>query len=104
MNQVSQTSCGISKVMSQLGGKWKFLIIWRIHQNEGIRFNQLQRDTTGITNVMLNRCLKELTQDGFVLRKDFHSVPPHVEYYLTKQGKSFIKIMETMNDWGENNL
>ena len=53
---------------------------------------------------MLNRCLKELTQDGFVLRKDFHSVPPHVEYYLTKQGKSFIKIMEAMNDWGENNL
>lgn len=104
MKQDVTIHCGISNIMQHLGGKWKFLIVWRIHQQEGIRFNQLQRATQGITNVMLNRCLKELLQDGFVLRKDFHTVPPHVEYYLTEQGKSFISVMEHMNEWGKKNL
>ncbi|MGC4020057.1 MAG: helix-turn-helix domain-containing protein [Muricomes sp.] len=104
MKQSLKKDCGISKVMEQLGGKWKLLIIWRIHQNEGTRFNQLKRDTNGITNVMLTRCLKELIQAGFVSRKDFLTVPPHVEYYLTEQGKSFIKVMENMNEWGRKNL
>ncbi|WP_275385726.1 winged helix-turn-helix transcriptional regulator [Enterococcus faecalis] len=104
MEQLFMKDCGISKILTVLGGKWKFLIVWRIHQNDGIQFNQLQRDTNGITNVMLNRCLKELISDGFVRRKDYQTVPPHVEYFLTDQGKSFIDVMDHMNQWGRENL
>ncbi len=102
--QLSINRCGISQVMLRLGGKWKLLILWRIHQQEGIRFNELKRQTNGITNVMLTRCLNDLIADGFVTRTDFQTIPPHVEYSLTELGKSFLPIMETMDSWGKEHL
>ena len=102
--QLSINRCGISQVMLRLGGKWKLLILWRIHQQEGVRFNELKRQTTGITNVMLTRCLNDLIADGFVTRTDFQTIPPHVEYSLTELGKSFLPIMETMDSWGKEHL
>lgn len=100
----AMANCGISKVMNVLGGRWKFLILWRIHQKKKIRFNELQRSTNGITNVMLTRCLNDLIADGFVARHDFQTIPPHVEYTLTSLGESFLPVMVEMNQWAQTNL
>lgn len=102
--KTSTKNCGISQVMSLLGGKWRLLILWRIHQHEGVRFNELKRNVAGITNVMLTRCLTDLISFGFVIKKDFQTIPPHVEYSLTEQGKSFLPVMESMNVWGQEHL
>lgn len=99
-----EKNCGILKILALLGGKWKLLILWRIYQNDGIRFNELKRKTNGITNVMLVRCLDDLITYGFVYKHDYKTIPPRVEYYLTDLGKKFLPIMKEMNKWGNENL
>ena len=44
--------------------------------------------------------LKELQEDGIVLRVDFNENPPKVEYSLTKLGISMVTIMKAIRQWG----
>ena len=42
--------------------------------------------------------------DGFLIRRDFHEIPPRVEYRLSSLGESFIDVIRYMKAWGERNL
>jgi DNA-binding HxlR family transcriptional regulator len=53
---------------------------------------------------MLTQQLKELEQDGLVIRNVYPEVPPRVEYTLTDLGKSAFPILEMMHIWGVNQL
>lgn len=98
------TECGVRRVMDIFGGKWKLNILWIICNEEGIRFNQLKREVSGITNIMLTRSLEVLIERGLVRRKDYQSIPPHVEYYLTEKGKELVPFMQRLDEWGRENL
>jgi DNA-binding HxlR family transcriptional regulator len=37
---------------------------------------------------------------GFIERQDFGLVPPKVEYRLTRLGRSFLPVIETIQNWG----
>ncbi|HVY67970.1 MAG TPA: helix-turn-helix domain-containing protein, partial [Patescibacteria group bacterium] len=50
---------------------------------------------------MLSQELKEMENDGLVLRKVFPEVPPKVEYSLTPYGKSLEPILKSMSEWGQ---
>lgn len=91
-------NCLIEPLVSAISGRWKLLIIyWLSHKTR--RFNQLQRDLGNITHRTLTRQLSELQEVGFVSRKDFKSIPPHVEYSLTPLGQSLIPLLQAMHDW-----
>lgn len=68
-----------------------------------MRFNQLQRSLGKVTHRTRPRQLGELMDDGFVARKDFKTIPPHVEYSLTSLGRSLIPLLQAMHEWSENN-
>lgn len=70
----------------------------------GRRFGQLRRCLGNITESSLTKQLRELERDGFLLRRDFCQVPPHVEYTLTELGESFLPVMEEMTAWEETRL
>lgn len=73
---MERKDCGIAKIMSILGGKWQLNILWQLSQHTDIRFNQLKREVTSITTVMLTRCLVTLVNYGLVKRTDYQTVPP----------------------------
>ena len=52
---------------------------------------------------MLNSQLKELENDGIIIRKEYPQIPPKVEYCLSKRGLSLMPILEEMRKWGEEN-
>lgn len=52
---------------------------------------------------MLSTQLKELEEDGIIIRKEYPQVPPKVEYSLSEKGISFIPIINAMCDWGKIN-
>ena len=85
----------VSTIQKILGGKWKIEIIY---------YGELRRQIGEITESSLTKQLRELEADGFISRYDYKEVPPHVEYHLTKLGKSFIPVFEHMKRWGEEYL
>lgn len=58
----------------------------------------------GITNIMLTRSLDDLVEVGMISKKDFKTIPTHVEYSLTEKGKSLIPVMKELDKWGRENL
>ena len=68
-----------------------------------LRYSELKRNLTPITHKMLSTQLKELEEDGIVIRKEYPQVPPKVEYSLSEKGISFIPIINAMCDWGKIN-
>ena len=69
-------------------------------KNEPIRFNELQRQVGSISALMLSRTLGELEAHGLVLRREFKSIPPHVEYSLADLGRALTPVLDTLGNWG----
>ncbi len=93
-----EEDCRIEPLVSAISGRWKLLVIYWLAQRT-FRFNELQRNLGRITHRTLTRQLVELQEAGFVARKDFKSIPPHVEYSLTPLGQSLIPLLQAMHEW-----
>ncbi len=94
----------ISTIQKLLGGKWKIEILYYIAIQDIHRFGELRRQIGEITDSSLTKQLRELEADGFLIRHDYHEIPPRVEYTLTDLGTSFIAVLEFMKEWGDKNL
>ena len=53
---------------------------------------------------MLAQTLKALEGDGLVRRVSFDTVPPHVEYSLTRLGEEAARRVKDLADWVEESL
>jgi DNA-binding HxlR family transcriptional regulator len=96
-------SCGLEAALAVIGGKWKSLILWNLAR-EHCRFGELRRLVVGVSEKMLIQELKEMMADRIVTRKDFHEVPPRVEYALTEFGRSLAQSLEPLCQWGTQHM
>ncbi len=103
-DSIAGEGCGLKKVITIIGGKWKIMILCVIDYNETVRYGDLRRSVYGITNTMLAQSLKELETDGLVDRKQYDEMPVRVEYSLTDKAKSMIPILLQLKKWGETYL
>ncbi len=92
--------CPLTHALNLIGGKWRLPIIWALSKNGILRYNELKRGISGITNMMLTETLKELEQKGIVYRQQFMEVPPRVEYSLTEAGMELIPALKSLAAWG----
>ena len=98
-NKTSTNLCPVTEALKVIGGKWRIPIIWKL-ANGPVRYNELKRQLSGITNIMLTRSLKELEDYQLVQRKQVSEVPPHVEYSLTEQGEKLLPAFDILKEWG----
>jgi len=101
--EVKSYHCPVEATIEVIGGKWKPLILWWLHQKT-YRFADLRRQIPGISEKMLIQHLRELEADGIVNRKVFSTVPPKVEYSLTDHGKSLKQALNAICDWGKKHM
>ncbi len=92
--------CSVGTTLAVIGGRWKPIIIFKLLQNEVLRFGELKKEIQGVTQRMLTQQLRELETDKIISRKVYAEVPPKVEYSLTEYGKTLEPIMIAMRDWG----
>ena len=87
--------------LEYLGRKWAMLILLEIYKGGGrIRFGELRNRLDGITSKVLTTRLKELEEQGLLLRHvDAASVPFKVEYALTAPGVEVIEIIKDLKSW-----
>ncbi len=89
----------VSVVLQLVGAKWKLLIIKEL-LNKELRFVELKKKL-GCTAKVLTNCLKELEEDGLVVREEYDSSQPKVEYYLTDIGYTLRPVIDSMQKWGK---
>jgi len=92
-------TCPVELTVDVIGGRWRTVILARLKQGVH-RYGELRRLVPGISEKMLTQRLRELEADGLISRLDHATVPPHVEYDLTDEGRSLIPVLQAMYDWG----
>lgn len=102
-NELSMNKCPVSFTLSLIGGRWKPLILWQLTSGTK-RYNELRKGLPAISEKMLIQKLKELEVDGLVLRKSKPVVPPHVVYDLSERGKTLHPILQSLANWGLENV
>jgi len=95
--------CPVEVTLEVIGGKWKAVILWHL-TFKTLRFSQLQRRLSGVTQKMLTQQLRELERDQLIHRRVFAEVPPRVEYSLTDTGRTLQPLLQQMRDWGNDHL
>lgn len=96
--------CPIEYTLNVIGGKWKLLILYHLMIDEVKRYGELKKSIKGITHKMLSTQLKELENEGIIIRKEYHQIPPKVEYSLTEKGATLLPLLGIMYDWGKDNM
>lgn len=78
--------------LSIIGGKWKMIIMFWLSKRKIVRYGELKKLINGITHKMLSSQLKELEYEGIIIRKEYHQIPPKVEYSLSEKGWTLMPI------------
>ena len=89
---------GLADVLVNVGDKWTILVVGALSRG-ALRYNELQRRVDGISQRMLTLTLKRLEGDGIVTRTVFASVPPRVDYELTRLGQSLRGALVPLHQW-----
>lgn len=93
-------NCPITPLLLILQGKWKNQVLYELCIKEPIRFGELKKNLSGITNTMLTNALRELENDGLISREQFNEIPPRVEYSFTQKGRDLMPVFYAMMNWG----
>jgi DNA-binding HxlR family transcriptional regulator len=96
-------SCSVIATLKLFATKWKPCIICYLSL-ESMRYNQLHRIIPNISRKMLSEHLKELEQDGIVVRTQHDQKGQHVAYGLSDKGKLLLPVLINLQDWGMKHL
>ena len=100
-NYELETGCGVEACLEVIGGKWKGLILHHLMEHGTLRFSQIQKLKPALSPRILTSQLRELENDGVILRKVYPVVPPKVEYWLSSAGESLRGVVQAMQTWGD---
>ncbi|WP_240810633.1 winged helix-turn-helix transcriptional regulator [Formicincola oecophyllae] len=93
-------ACAVEATLSLIDGKWKGSVLWHLLKGPQ-RFGELRRLMPRVTQRILTNQLRELEEDGLVLREVFPVVPLRVEYSLTPLGQSLATVLGSLKAWGD---
>ena len=94
------SECPVEHVLALIGGKWKPMIIYHLLSGTH-RFSEIRRKIPQATQQMLTLHLRQLEEDGLVVRTIYPEVPPRVEYSLSPVGRSLVPVFDKMLEWGQ---
>ena len=88
----------VSEVLGRVGDKWTVLIVSLLGTGPK-RFSDLRRSVDGISQKMLTTTLRNLERDGFCTRTVYPTIPPRVDYELTRLGRDLLLPVKALGDW-----
>jgi DNA-binding HxlR family transcriptional regulator len=98
-------ACPTRQLLDRVGTKWTTMLVLTLDRRDGeLRFNELKRAMTGISQKMLTQTLRSLERDGLITRRVEPSVPPRVFYGLTPRGTSLAQPLAQLREWAETHM
>jgi DNA-binding HxlR family transcriptional regulator len=90
---------GVEQAFKILDGRWKLVILFHLFGGKILRFSELERAISAISQKMLTQQLRQLEKDGLVQRTVHPEVPPRVEYRLTPWGQALCPALDGLLEW-----
>ena len=81
-----------------IGGKWKAKIVYLLFDGKK-RFGELRRSLQGMHRGTLSYELRQLEAHGIVRRMQYSTMPPTVEYSLTRRGTALKPVLIALARW-----
>jgi DNA-binding HxlR family transcriptional regulator len=100
--EVAEDCRAVSEVLARIGDKWTVLVVSALGEGPK-RFNELRRALGSISQRMLTLTVRGLERDGLVTRTVFPTIPPRVDYELTKLGHSLLEPVSRLGLWARQN-
>ncbi len=91
--------CPLEYGLDVFGGKWDSRIICVLAEKKTLRYSELRKELSNVTDAVLASSLKSLIGNEMVNRKSYDEIPPKVEYSLTKKGLSVVPILQSICQW-----
>jgi len=101
---VETEHCPVRNVLDRFGDKWSVLVITILGEGGVMRFKDLNKTISDISQKMLTVTLRTLEADGLVSRKVYPEIPPRVEYQLTQLGQSLLPHIRNLTNWALENF
>jgi DNA-binding HxlR family transcriptional regulator len=92
----------VSEILARVGDKWTVLVVGVLGDGPK-RFSEIRRALGSISQRMLTLTLRGLERDGLVTRTVIPTIPPRVDYELTKLGRSLLKPVNGLALWARQN-
>ncbi len=99
MDDAPAKRCPVEYTLARISGKWRIMILKELSQGP-VRYGAIGRSIPGISAKILIQHLREMEEDGLVVRTVYPEVPPRVEYSLSRSGVSVFSMLSTLRDWG----
>ena len=100
---VFAADCPSRVIMKHVTSSWGVLILIALGDGT-MRFSELRRRVTGVSERMLAQTLRRLEEDRLVARRSYDVVPPHTDYTLTELGREAAEKVGALADWIERRL
>lgn len=91
--------CGVARALDYLGERWTLLIVRDLLLSPR-RFTDLLGGLPGMTTNLLTRRLKQMEQDGLIVKERLLPPTPAVLYKLTQSGTELAPLVQAASDWG----
>lgn len=101
--EVLDPNCPSREILRHITSRWGLLVLIAL-SDETLRFSELRRKVGGVSEKMLAQTLQAFEEDGFIDRRSYPVVPPHVEYRLTPLGIEVKDQIAGLANWLESNL
>ncbi|MEU1120829.1 MULTISPECIES: helix-turn-helix domain-containing protein [unclassified Streptomyces] len=95
--------CGVTAAIAVIDGKWKTALLWTLETGPR-RPGEMRRMLPGLTEKVLTQALREMEEDGLVLREVHDVRPLKTVYSLTGFGRDLCAALAPLSDWGHRRL
>jgi DNA-binding HxlR family transcriptional regulator len=96
--KIATDVCKALGIWDTIGKKWSLLILRHLSANDNLHFNELKR--LGISSNVLAKKLKQLEQEGLIMRRAvYDNSPLRVEYKITPLAKELDAIFIGLEKW-----
>ncbi|MDE6117355.1 MAG: helix-turn-helix transcriptional regulator [Duncaniella sp.] len=90
--------------MSLIESKWKSCILDELRDGKPQRPSEIHKLLPEAAPRVLDIQLKEMVEDGLVMKTIYPELPPRSEYRITELGCSLIPIIDQMLKWGKDHF
>lgn len=98
LSGVIDPDCPARGLLERVTSRWGVLVLVALSDGT-MRWSEIRRLLTGVTEKMLAQTLRTLEADGLVAREAHLVVPPRVDYSLTDQGRGVAELLLPLVDW-----